>query len=149
MESNNMTEIMKYEAVERMKLLGIAEKDIASFSKTGELVKLIYDPLRHLIRKTEPSEKELEMIRKLEEERHYLVYYLIEDMGIWPDGWLFKRYTLLHVDEYISDYESTKQEAILECGTVPAYVVNMEEPDCSELCEIGYLNVDGLIINRS
>ena len=74
---------------------------------------------------------------------------MIQDEGLWPDGCTFPRYTFLHVDEYVNDYQMVKDECIGRCGTVPAYVINLEEPECSELAEIKFMNVNGLIINAS
>ena len=41
------------------------------------------------------------------------------------------------------------EECIGRCGTCPAYVVNMEDPDCSEITEFVYQNVEGMIVNAS
>ena len=68
---------------------------------------------------------------------------------MWPDGCTFHRYTMLYVDENEQEYDMVKEECIGRCGTIPAYVVNMEEPDCSELTEFSYEVVDGLLINLS
>lgn len=53
------------------------------------------------------------------------------------------------LEEYEDDYDSIKEDAISECKTVPAYVVNMEEPECSELTEFYYINANGLLVNAS
>lgn len=42
-----------------------------------------------------------------------------------------------------------REDAIKRCGTCPAYIVNMEEPDCSEITEFVYQNIEGMIINAS
>ena len=47
------------------------------------------------------------------------------------------------------EYEMVREECILRCGTVPAYVVNMESKECSEFAEIGVHNVGGYLINLS
>ena len=36
--------------------------------------------------------------------KNNIVYYIIKDDGLWPDGCKFPRYTLLYVDSYIEDY---------------------------------------------
>ncbi len=40
-------------------------------------------------------------------------------------------------------------DAIKGCRTCPAYVVNMEDPTCSEITAFLFGNVEGLIINAS
>lgn len=47
------------------------------------------------------------------------------------------------------EYEMDREDAIKRCGTCPAYIVNMEEPDCSEITEFVYQNIEGMIINAS
>ena len=86
---------------------------------------------------------------KIEEEYEFFVYYLIEDEGSWPDGCTFKRYTLPYVDKNEEGYKMEREECIGRCGTCPAYVVNMEDPDCSEITEFVYQNVEGMIVNAS
>ena len=42
-----------------------------------------------------------------------------------------------------------KEECIKTMGTVPAYVTNEDDPDCSEMTEIAFANVKGFLINAS
>jgi len=83
-----------------------------------------------------------------EQEKEDLVYYLIQDEGLWPDGCSFPRYTVLYVDKYKDEYEHIKKY-IQMCEIVPAYVINQEATECSEITEIGFRNVSGLIINAT
>lgn len=74
---------------------------------------------------------------------------MIQDEGMWPDGATFPRTTLLYVDQDEESYETVRKECIEDCGTVPAYVINIEDPSCSELTEIKFENVDRLLVNAS
>lgn len=147
--TKKMIGIMKNEAIDRMKCLNIMQEDIEKFAENGEILKLEFNASARVLYRLRPTETELAMIRQIEEEKKMLVYYMIQDKGIWPDGCTFKRYTLLYVDGYVGDYEMTKEDCIKNCSTVPAYVVNTEIPDCSELCEVWFGNIDGMIINRN
>lgn len=42
-----------------------------------------------------------------------------------------------------------RNECIMRYGTVPAYIINMEDMDCSEFAEIVFNNVGGYLINSS
>ena len=95
------------------------------------------------------DKEELRMIKQIETDKNIIIYYLIEDEAVWPDGSTFKRYTMPYVYTNEEEYEWTKEDAIKKCGTCPACVVNMEEPDCSEVTEFAYLNVGGFIVNAS
>lgn len=53
----------------------------------------------------------------------------------------------LYVDKYEEEYGMIKEDCIRNCKTVPAYVINMEDSGCNEHTEIGFQNVDGMIIN--
>ena len=138
------------EAVERLLLMGAHYMETSKilFERQAEL-KIVVNHEEKSIRRKKITDEEREMIDKIEEEYDFFVYYLIEDEGVWPDGCTFPRYTFLHVDEYVNDYQMVKDECIGRCGTVPAYVMNLEEPECSELAEIMFMNVNGLIINAS
>ncbi len=140
---------MLVEALERMVILGISIEDRESFSETRAIPKVFVDHKERKVQRREATDEEVEMCRKWEEEKRFLVYYLIQDEGLWPDGCTFPRYTLLYVDEYVNDYNFVKEKSIKACGAVPAFIINMEEPDCSERAEIAFQNVDGLIINMS
>lgn len=141
-----MKSIMYQEAKERMGLLGVSAKDVDRFFQDQEMTKIIVDHENMKIGKQALTMEEQEMIRQLEEEMEFLVYYLIQDEGLWPDGCSFPRYTLLYVSQYQDGYGETK-ECMQRCGAVPAYVINQEDPECSEVTEIGFRNISGLIIN--
>ena len=143
-------DFMVIEAVERLNLMGAHYMETSKilFERQAEL-KIVVNHEEKSIRRKKITDEEREMIDKIEEEYDFFVYYLIEDEGLWPDGCTFPRYTFLHVDEYVDDYQMVKDECIGRCGTVPAYVINLEEPECSELAEIKFMNVNGLIINAS
>lgn len=147
-DEENIKSMMYQEAKERMELLQICADDIDKFFEDKEIRKIAVDHENMRIGKLSPTAEEMELIRKIENEREYLVYYLIQDEGMWPDGCTFPRYTVLYVDKYKGDYQQAKT-AIEKWNVVPAYVINQEEPDCSEITEIGFRNVSGLIINIS
>lgn len=140
---------MFHEADERLEFMKVADRDRQVFLSKRELIKVFVDHEAHSVRRDEITEEEIQLIRKLEAEKDIIVYYMIQDEGLWPDGCTFPRYTFLHVDKYVEDYQMVKEECIGRCGTVPAYVINLEEPDYSELAEICFMNVGGLIINAS
>lgn len=143
---NTMKEIMFNEAVERMQLLNISEDDIEKF-RNGKLTKADVDNENMRVCRRDASDEDIKLVREVEESKNILVYYVIKDTGIWPDGAKFTRYTLLHVDQYESDYEMVKDECIGRCGTVYAYIVNTEEPEYSELAEFPFESVDGILVN--
>ena len=140
---------MFYEAGDRLKLMKVAECDRQELLVGREITKVFVNHEAHSVRRDEIADEEMQLIRKLEAEKNIAIYYMIQDEGLWPDGCTFPRYTFLHVDEYVDDYQMVKDECIGRCGTVPAYVMNLEEPECSELAEIMFMNVNGLIINAS
>lgn len=140
---------MFHEADERLEFMKVADRDRQVFLSKRELIKVFVDHEAHSVRRDEITEEEIQLIRKLEAEKDIIVYYMIQDEGLWTDGCTFPRYTFLHVDKYVEDYQMVKEECIGRCGTVPAYVINLEEPDYSELAEICFMNVGGLIINAS
>lgn len=141
---------MWYEAVDRLRLMKACSTDQWMFLMNRSLdKKIIVNHKEKSVKRVDITDEELQMIKKIETEYNFIVYYLIEDEGIWPDGCTFKRYTLPYVDRNEDDYEMEREECINRCGTCPAYVVNMEDPDCSEITEFRFQNVDGLIINAS
>lgn len=145
-EEESIQNIMYREAKERMELLQVSIEDIDKFLVDNEITKIVVDHKNMRVCKQSLNDGEKEVIKQLEREREYLVYYIIEDEGIWPDGCRFPRYTVLYVDQYKDEYED-KKTCIQRYKIIPAYVINQEEPDCSEITEIGFQNVSGLIIN--
>lgn len=145
MQIEHLPEMCK-EAIGRMKLLGVREAHQNKFEETHMPIKLEVNNEERSLRVKALSAEEVKMIEKLQEEKNILIYYVIKDEGIWPDGIAFSRYSLLHIDTYLMDYDFVK-ESCIKCGTVPAYVINVDEPSCSELVEIGFANVDGVIVN--
>ena len=75
-----------------------------------------------------------------------MVYYVIKDEGLWPDGCSFPRYTVLYVNKHKEEYEGIK-EYIQKYKILPAYVINQEASECSEMTEIGFRNVSGILMN--
>jgi len=141
---------MWYEAVDRLGIMKAHYQDRwMLLMNRGLDVKVVVNHQEKSVRRVEITEEELQMIKKIEAEHDFIVYYLIEDEGMWPDGCTFKRYTMPYVDKNEEGYELDREESIKGCKTCPAYVVNMEDLDCSELTEFAYLTVGGLIINAS
>ena len=141
---------MWYEAVERLELMQADYQDrrIILMNRCPE-AKVVVNHQEKTVQRVVITEEELRMIKKIEAEKDFIVYYLIEDEGTWPDGCTFKRYTMLYVDKYEESNEETKEDAIKRCGTCPAYVMNVDVPECSEITEFAYLNVGGFIVNAS
>ena len=143
-------DFMVGEAVERLNLMGAHYMETSKilFERQAEL-KIVVNHEEKSIRRKKITDEEREMIDKIEEEYDFFVYYLIEDEGVWPDGYPFQRYTLPYVGKNEEGYKKEREECIGKCGTCPAYVVNMEDPDCSEITEFVYRNVEGMIVNAS
>lgn len=141
---------MWFEAVDRLELMGAKPEDRwMILMNRGLDIKIVVDHKERSVRRQEISEEELNMVKELENKFGFICYYLIKDEGMWPDGCTFPRYSLLYVGENTEVYEMIKEECINECGTIPVYVVNMEDSYCSELTEMKYVNVGGNIINAS
>lgn len=140
---------MYLEAIKRLKLLGIDERHLSLFMINREFIKTSVNHSEGIVRYAEITKEEKQMVQKWEREKNSIVYYMIQDEGAWPDGCKFSRYTLLYVNSYVKDYKMVKEDCIVKFGTVPAYVINMEEPDYSEYGEILFKNVNGLLINLS
>lgn len=138
------------EALERLELMeaDLNEKSLIQNQRVlGK--KIVVNHKEKSVRRADITDEELEMIKKVESSYDFIVYYLIEDEGLWPDGCTFKRYTMPYVSANKEEYEMYKEFSIKQCGTCPAYVANMEEPDCSEITEFKFYNVGGMIINVS
>lgn len=139
---------MKLEALERLELLGASSLSRAKILNDWQLTKCIVDFTNETVSDGgELTREEEELIKEFENRYGCTVYYVIQDEGMWPDGCMFPRYSFLYVSKYENEWEMDKEDAIKRCRMVPAYVVNMEEPDCSEITEIGYKAVKGSIIN--
>ncbi len=146
--TEEMKQNMKDEAMERMRLLEISERIICLF-ENDMLTEALVDHENLTVRETMPLEEDLEIVRKVQEKYGILVYFIIKDKGIWPDGCTFDRYTLPYVSKSEDEYEMEKTDCIGRCGTLPAYVYNAEEPECSEITEFRFGKLGGLIINIS
>lgn len=145
-----LKDAMWFEAVDRLELMNVHYKDRwMILMNRGLDCKIVVNHELKSVRRVEITEEELQMIKKIEEKYHFIIYYFIEDEGVWPDGETFKRYTLPYVDKNVDEYESERENTILWCGTCPAYVVNVDVPECSEITEFLYYNVDGMLINAS
>lgn len=141
---------MYYEAVDRMELMGADYKDrwMVLMNRAVEC-KVVVNHEELSVKRVEIDDAELKMIRNFEKQFNFIVYYMIQDEGKWPDGCTFKRITLLFVDEHEEEYEMVREDCIKNCGTIPAYVINLDEPECSEITEMVFRNVEGLLINAS
>jgi len=141
---------MFLEAVKRMKLMKVNSCDSQIIEQKKNLYfKIVVNHMEKTVRRKELTEEERQMITNIEAKYNFISYYFIQDEGIWPDGCTFPRYTLLYVGENVDEYEMVREECILRCGTIPAYIVNMEDVDCSEFTEIEFHNVGGCLINLS
>ena len=141
---------MWFEAVDRLELMKAHSQDRWMILMNRALdKKIVVNHKEKSVRRVDITDEELQMIKRIEAEYDFIVYYLIEDEGVWPDGCTFQRYTLPYVDKNDECYEMEREECINRCGTCPAYVVNMEDPCCSEITEFRFQNVNGLIINAS
>ena len=87
------------EAGDRLKLMKAAECDWMGLLSEREITKVYVDHKECSVRRAEITDEEMRLIRKLEAEKNIVIYYMIQD------------------------------ECIGRCGTVPAYVINLEEQD--------------------
>ena len=140
---------MHKEAIERLELMGAGAEVIAKFSDGKQLTKSDVDVEHFKVYDRPLTDEEIKMVCDFEQEYNTLVYYVIKDKGFWPDGCLFDRYSLLYVSRCEDEWEMDKEDAIKLCNAVPAYVVNVEEPDCSEITEFAYQCVSGYLVNVS
>ncbi len=149
-KENLKKDVMFFEAVNRLELMNAKPRDRQMILTNRALdFKIVVNHEEKSVRRDEPTEEELQMIKNIEAKYNFICYYLIQDEGVWPDGCTFPRYTLLYVGENEDEYEMDREECIKRCGTVPAYIVNMEVPDFSEFTEIKFENVGGNMINVS
>ena len=149
--SENMNRSKMFsEAVERMKLMNVNSCDWQTMEQNKEIhFKIVVNHREKSVRRKEITEEDQQLITRIEAKYNLIIYYFIQDEGIWPDGCSFPRYTCLYVSNNVDEYEMLRDECILHCGTVPAYIVNMEDMDCSEFAEIAFYNVGGCLINIS
>lgn len=148
MSELSLKDKMKLEALERLELLNASPLSRAKILNDWNLTKNVVDSVQMTVNEYGViTDEEEAMIRNFEKEYDVAVYYVIQDEGIWPDGCTFPRYTFLYIGQNEEEWDMDKEECIIRCKTLPAYVVNMEEPDCSEITEIGYQVVGGTIIN--
>ena len=153
MITSKQKKIMIAEAIERMELLGLDTNDIDKF-KTGVIPKVhvFSDAEKARVYTEELNEEDIILVKNFEEKYDQIVYYLISDEVCYPDGYIFKRLTMVSVDTYTDDYSYIKDDCIGCCNTLPAYVYNTDDPDCSEieefsLCHNGILG-GGLIVDN-
>lgn len=148
MSELSLKDKMKLEALERLELLNASPLSRAKILNDWNLTKNVVDSVQMTVNEYGViTDEEEAMIRNFEKEYDVAVYYVIQDEGIWPDGCTFPRYTLLYIGQNEEEWDMDKEECIIRCKTLPAYVVNMDVPDCSEITEIGYQVVGGTIIN--
>ncbi len=136
------------EAKERMQMLGMNEEFVKAFLE-NRLIKIHVIHAEKKIMREELTKDEYEMIQRVEKELEIVVYYVIEDKGVWPDGEEFDRYTLAMVDTFVNDYDVIKEKCIRKYQTLPGYIINMEEPECSGQEEFQFRMIHGVMINVS
>lgn len=144
----NTKEMMKAEAVCRMELLNLGKESVEMF-ENGILSKTYTNHEEKRVYREEVTEGERKMIARIEEEKNILIYYVIKDEGLWPDGCSFTRYSFPYVDADENEYELVRRDCIGKYQTLPCYVVNMEDDTCSGKEEILYHVVGGKLINIS
>ena len=145
------------EAVARMKILGVSGEDVEKFSK-GEYTKIFVDHENRSVRKMDPTQEEIEMVKKAEKEANipFLAYYIISDSISWPNGETNTRYILPHVwdEKWDNDSDEEHKEGelwgnvrrnMLKYKRVPCYTVNADIPDYSEFGELPYQMLNGML----
>lgn len=148
MNELSIKEKMKLEALTRLEMLNAAPLVRAKILNDWKLTKCVVNWGDYFYDDTQSiTDDEMRLIREFEEEYECAVYYVILDEGIWPDGCKFPRYTFLYVSQNEEEWEFDKEECIKRCQTVPAYVINMEVPEYSEITEIQYCEAAGKISN--
>lgn len=139
---------MKREAGNWMMDMHIDDNVIIDFCMDDKLHKIYVNHEKRSLMDEELTEEEIRNIKEVEEKYNILVYYVIRDEGMWPDGVRFPRYTYLYVTSYEEDWEMYRN-GITETNFIPAYVQNLDEPAYSELTEILFRCIKGMIMNAS
>lgn len=139
---------MKEEAGNWMRAMRVKEEVISDFCQEDKLHKVYVNHDEQSIMEEELSRGELRKIKEVEERYNVLVYYVIRDEAMWQDGTVFSRYTYLYITSYEEDWEMYRN-GIKETKCIPAYVQNADEPACSELTEISFRCIKGVLINAS
>ena len=128
-------EKQKAEALARMAMLGLHPNVIREF-KDEEVLNLS-EGIGALYWLDDEEKKMVEEFH--EEHEESLVYHVIKSytsIGL--------MYSLLYVSKYEEEWEWDRED--LKEGSVLAYVVNRDMPDCSEFGSIGFRkNIGGLI----
>ncbi len=148
---------LRREAMARMRILGVSPEDVEKFGK-GEYTKIVVDYENMRVRKMAPTQEEIEMVKKVEQESDipFLAYYIISDTLTWPDGETNTRYILPHVwdEKWDNDSDKERKEGelwgrvrrnMLQYKMIPCYVVNADIPDYSEFGELPYQMLDGML----
>lgn len=147
MEELLLKEKMKQEALKRLELLNASATSRERLLNNWQITKCLVDFNNKTLKDKELTDEERQYITDFENRYQGIVYYVIQDEGMWPDGSIFERYTLLYVSKYENEWQMEKEGCIKKYKTVPAYVINKEEFKYSELAEIGYAEVAGYIMN--
>ena len=116
---NVSIEDKKKEAIERMKLLKLHPNPIVEFKDDGVL-NFSERGILYWI-----DEEWMEKIREIEEEYNILVYHAIHNYTEFGE-----LLSLLYVSDHRDEWEVDRAD--MEYGYVFAYVINMDDPVCSE-----------------
>lgn len=117
----------KAEAIRRMKKMGVFNATIRQFEKEG-----------HISRSDPPfgafywvEGKDLEAIRKFEEEHNALVYMVVR--AYFNGFGMMDSY--LYVEDEQNEWEFFDED--IASNVVMSYTINYDDPDCSEFGSIG------------
>lgn len=145
--TNEFKDKMYEEALMRLEMLLVDRAAIDKFRETKVPPKSYANIEDMTVRSLEINKYEQGLIDEFEKKHNALVYYVIKDTGFWPDGFPFPRYSFAYVSSYDNEWEMEKEHSIKLLKTIPAYVINEDESECSEITEFGYENVSGLLVN--
>lgn len=118
-------ELQIQEAIKRMKLLKLHENPIKDFEKDGTINKSEHGGILYWL-----DDKENELVKAFEEKHNSVVYHVIHtytDLG--------EMLALLYVSDSEEEWEYDIDD--LKAGYPFAYVMNLDDDDCSEFGSIG------------
>lgn len=130
----NLLEKQKFEAVKRLKMLGLYPTVITDFEKKGKLYLSESDGILFCL-----SEDEKEMIKQWEQEQNSLVYHVVKtntNFGL--------LYSLLYVSDTEDEWEMESDD--VNELTPFVYVVNKTEPMFSEFGSITIMPKNGGLV---
>lgn len=129
-----MKELMREEALKRMKFLNMHENVISEFKREGKLNKTVTKGILYWL-----SEEEMEMVKAWEEETGNVVFHVMENKFEFGHC-----YSFLYISKYQEEWEMDME--LMKDNICYAYVKNVDDEICSEYGTVGILPIFGGVI---